>query len=76
MKEEVENVETNMDYSYIKVDNLYDQQKFEILEELMDNCNLDTLEEIKNIYLSEGKYEGKLLESTYKKLVGRFRIKG
>lgn len=76
MKEEVENIETDIDYSYIKVDNLYDQLKYEILVELMDNCNLETLEEIKNIYLSDGKYEGKLLESTYKKLVNRFKIKG
>lgn len=60
----------------IKIDNLYDQEKYEIAMKLMERCNLETLEEMENIYLSEGKYDGKLLETTYRKLVNRFRIKG
>ena len=60
----------------IKVDNLYEQEKYEILMELMEKCNLEQLQEMIDIYLSEGKYEGKLLETTYRKLSNRFRIKG
>lgn len=35
---------------FIQVDNLYDLSKFEILQVLMEKCNLQTLEQIADIY--------------------------
>ena len=32
------------------ITNLYDEQKYEICMRLMDKCNLETLEQIENIY--------------------------
>ena len=37
-------------YGMIETDNLYDVSKFEILKELMEICNLQTLEQIADIY--------------------------
>ena len=34
----------------IKITNLYDQEKYDICMRLMEKCNLETLEQIENIY--------------------------
>ena len=57
-------IESNL--SVIETDNLYDLQKFEIVEELMKKCSLQTLEEISDIY-ADGKCDyNKVLLPSYK----------